>query len=213
MSRKGYRNFTIEKLAHLQKKPSVAKQALNLAKKVDKKQKMGQDLLQNTINVDGTTSTTASATYLTNLARMTGNSVILKSVHVKGVIKQNLTSTALDGYRCDLVLDRIPNKVALTALALYYSATPPIHEFKAFTEKGRFKILKSWRGYFNESTKVSETLEAYFKLNLKAVSSVNDSISSTEILRNALYLVIWTDASANQPTYDIRTRVVYEDPM
>ncbi len=142
-----------------------------------------------------------------------GTKVLVKSVQVKGIVKQNLTSALIDDYRVDLVMDRYPDKAAITPLLYLGSATPKVLAFKDFAEKARYRILKTWSGYLSSSEGSNSFRKInYFKsLNITKTSDTINSISQTSIIRNALYLVFWTTATANQPTFEFSYRQVLQD--
>ncbi len=121
-----------------------------------------------------------------------------------------MTSAINDEWRVDLILDRLPGGVLATALELYAeTTTPEIYAYKNFNNKTRFKILRSWRGIFNEATKTAEYLDAYIKLNLFTETDTEDSFGTIgTMIKNTLLLVRWTTATANQPTFEGITRVV-----
>ena len=80
-----------------------------------------------------------------------GQDVKVKSVHIRGVVKQNLASALIDDYRIDIVLDRFPGLAANTPLLVYGDATPANFALKNFQNRKRFKILRSIRGHLSSN--------------------------------------------------------------
>ncbi len=191
-------------------KKSETKQALAIAKS---NKKVLKQIVDFRYSDTGATTGTLNATPVVLFLAMggTGYNVQMVSCHVKGWIRQNLASVITDDYRMDLVLDREPNKTALTPTLYLASATPTIHRMKVFKDRQRFKILKTWSGHFNENVNVSRKIEGFFPLNLKVKSNTADTFGQAQVLNNALYLVYWTTASANQPTFSHIARVVTKD--
>lgn len=161
---------------------------------------------------DGTFNATAAASFCTALVTDSGKSKII-GVRVSGFCSQDLTSTLLDDYRVDLVLDRLPDGVLLTAAKYTQSSdeTPLFNELIKDDMTERFKILKSWKGHFNENTVVHREINWYKKLNLVADSNAAGNITQASQTKNALYFVCWTTAAANQPSYVLEARVYYQD--
>lgn len=212
MSKKRRKRIFIDtsKAARKRAKGSKADQALRLAKKNDKAVKGLTEFKANNINLGATAlNATPAVSYLEPLGN--GFDTQIVSVYVKGVIKQNLTSTIIDDYRLDLVLDREPNKVAITPLLYLQSATPAVYNHKVFEDRSRYKIIKSWSGYFKKDDSVARKLDGFYSINLKAKNDTVDDFGQTHILNNALYLVYWTTAASNQPTIEFKTRIVTKD--
>lgn len=134
----------------------------------------------------------------------------LLSFEIHGVVKQDLTSAIIDDYRVDLVLDRHPNKIAETATIIYGSATPSNEEYVRINEGKRFKILRSWRGYLSssEGSMSFRKIDAKIKLNVIVESLTSDTFTATSIIKNNLSLLHWTTATANQPTFQHKIRLV-----
>ncbi len=135
----------------------------------------------------------------------------ITSAQVRGTIKQNLTSVVTDDYRVDLVLDREPNGTIFSPLLCYGSATPPIGAYKALNYKKRYKILRSQFGSFNETGTTHADINWYVKLNLLAETKTVNSWTQANLIKNAIYLVYWTTASANQPIPALNVRAVCMD--
>ncbi len=134
----------------------------------------------------------------------------VKSVSVRGTINQNVASAVTDNWRVDLVLDKVPDGANVTPLELYGDATPRISAFKNFLYRSRFKILRSVFGDFNEQGPLSAVINWYVKLNNTQETTSSGSFGVANLLKNALFLVIWTEATANFPIIDLDWRVVSE---
>ncbi len=192
---------------------SKVDQALRLAK--SNKKKIGE-----TIEFKSSTSTISSAAlnatptvlYLGAIG-VAGFRATLKSFRIRGVFKQNLTSAIIDDYRMDLVLDRTPAKVIITPTLYLGAAAPILEEFKLFSVKGRYKILRTWKGYLNGDVggKSFDMIDDYVRLNLVTETDTVNSLNQDEVIKNALYLVRWTTATANQPLFQGRFRLVFSD--
>ncbi len=193
---------------------SKAEQALRLAKR--NKRKIGQThevVALNTAITSAALNATPTVLFLPLSPSGVGNSLKVYSVQVKGVFKINLASALIDDYRMDLVLDRMPDKAVVTTLLYLGTATPTNFEYKNFQEKGRFKILKTWRGHLlNDVGGVNHAEVNYYRrLNYMAVSASANTFGSAQLIKNSLFLVRWTTATANQPTFQGNVRMITED--
>ncbi len=197
------------------KPKSVARRALNIAKsnkaviKAHFEMKK-QDLIE---TADTALNATPQITMINIAADTEGLRITAKSLQIRFVVKQNLASAIIDDYRVDVVLDRRPNKVEITPLLYLGDATPSIEAFKAFGEKSRYKILRTWSGYLSssEGSNSFRKVNAFIKLNLVQEAVTQDSMAQSTIIKNAIYLVKWTTATANQPTFGGETRLVFQD--
>ncbi len=194
------------------RKPSVAKQALSMAKRNRRNIKIISEVVQGAV----TTATdvfdpTPIVDYLSNIAG-NGTTAKFRSVRVKGTIKRNVASALIDDWRVDLILDRVPDGAEVTPLELYGDATPTIGAFKNALFKKRFRILRSEFGAFDESGNgnASHMIDWYVKLNLVTETVANDSWAIGSVLKNAIFLVYWTTAAANHPIPALQT-IVYID--
>ncbi len=191
------------------RKRSKADQALSLAKSNKRKINDKYEIVMNSVRTITTAFNAAPIiTYLSDGGASFGSGQRIKitSVRVKAIIRHNLASDLLDDYRVDLVLDRTPNRANVTALDLYGSATPSIVTYKDRNVLRRFKILRSQFGVVNDVAggPGSATIDWYVKLNVFTVTENDDSWAIADVTKNALFLVYWTTASANQPTMDCR---------
>ncbi len=131
----------------------------------------------------------------------TGMKTKLKSVRVRGHIKQDPTSTLVDAYRIDLVLDRSPAKTEITALLYLGSAGPYYGHFQNKKQLSRYKILRTKMGVFDKGVegRSIDTLDWYVPLNLIAESDTDGGYAQGNIVKNAIYIVYWSDSAANFP--------------
>lgn len=192
------------------RKKSKAEQALAKARKNERKLSTAVEVVQAT----AVTSTDAfNSTPRVDLITLSGDGLktMIKSVQVKGTIKQDLASTAADDWRVDLVLDREPNGTEVTPLLFYGTATPTIGAFKNIIYKKRFKILRTESGIFNENTVVGHIINWYVRLNLIAETKTVNSWTQSNMTKNALYLIYWTTAGANQPVPAFQSRAICQD--
>lgn len=205
------------KAVRIKKPLSKVEQALRMAR--SNKRKLGDYLevfsAAATVASDVALSSTPTVLLLIANMGMSGNKTTLKSVQVRAVVKQNLTSALIDDYRVDLVIDRAPAGVAITPLLYLGDATPNITAYKDFDGKGRYKILKTWSGYLSssEGSNSFRKINSYVRLNLKSETNQFDQYAQGNLIKNALYLVRWTTASANQPTFKGDIRVVFADTL
>ncbi len=165
------------------------------------------DFTQSSVALDAT----PTVTHITPGTGADGVKSKLLSFEIQGVIKQNLASAIIDDYRIDLVLDRQPNKVAITPLVFYGSATPTTERLLIVQQQKRFRIIKSWRGYLS-SSEGSNSFRKFggtFKLNLMCISTVDANFADTNLLKNNISLIFWTTASANQPLLTFRSRLMF----
>ncbi len=194
------------------KPKSKVNQALSIAKSNKKKLSSAIEFVQAT----AVTSTDAfNATPIVDLITGAGDGLktMLKSAQVKGTVKRNASSALIDDWRIDLVLDREPNGTEITPLELYGTATPTIGAFKNIIFKRRFKILRTEMGHFDEggTGNGGHEINWYIRLNLMAETKTTNSWSQANIQKNAIYLVYWTTASANQPIPALQSRLICQD--
>ncbi len=198
------------------KPKSKAAQALSLAKKNKSRIKSGLEYFSfpapaETAFLD---AQALSTTIRADLLGMVGHNddVLVKSIQLKLNIQQNLTSSLSDTWRVDLICDTAPQfDTPPTGLMLFGDATPATYTFYDFPIVKRYRVLRSWRGVFNESSIVNEVIDAYVKINRKTLSKSLGSFTESSITRNKYYLISWTDAGANQPTISGRFRLVTQD--
>lgn len=182
-----------------QRKVTTASKALSLATKLKTQMKTVGEQVRGTVK---TSTDPFNSTPVVDLIEATGDGLRTRitSVQVQGTIKSNLTSALSDDYRIDLVLDRQPKGVKVTPLEVYGNATPAIGALKNLTYKERFKILKSKTGVFNKACMtVGIPLNWYVKTNLISESATANSFTQANVQTNAIYLIYWTTAAANQP--------------
>ncbi len=194
------------------KPKSKVDQALSIAKQNKKKLSAVSEIIS---SGTGTAVTVFSSTPIIKFIDTGGEGfkTLVKSVQVRGSIKQDPASTVVDDYRLDLVLDREPAGTVITPLLYLGSATPNIGEFKNHLYKRRYKILRSHTGGFDEAAegRSIDFIDWYVKLNLIAETKSEGSYSQSNIQKNALYLVYWTKSAANQPVPSISYKINYLD--
>lgn len=189
------------KFGRFRAKPkSKVDQALSLAK--SNKKKLGS-IATIVSDIPFVLVTAFNATPIVTLISAAGDGerTRITSAVVKGTIKRDVASLLIDDWRVDLVLDREPQGTALTPLLYLATATPGIGEIRNLIFKERFKILRTESGVFGESGNgvSGHVINWYVKLSLIARTKTANNWGQAEIQNNALYLVYWTTATANQP--------------
>ncbi len=191
------------------KKGSKVDQALRLAKANKKFLRKQTDVDVTTVSVAKAAMNATPVITLIGIINREGHRVTLKSVQLQGLVLQNLTSALVDEYRVDLVLDRMPQGALATATDIYGAANPEIYDFKNFGNKSRFRILRTFRGLlFEAAIGPGQFLDAYVKLNLVQETDTVNNFTIGALLKNAVYVVFWTTATANQPTFEAEIRMV-----
>ncbi len=134
----------------------------------------------------------------------------MRSLQLRGTIKRNVASTLIDDWRVDIVLDRNPQGIEVTPLLVYGTATPTIGEMKNHSLKKRFKLLRTLSGVFGEGGNGvgGVVINVYLKLNLVCVAKTTTTWTQAGLLTNAIYLIYWTSASANQPIPALKSRIM-----
>ncbi len=196
----------------VEKKPTIGQEALNMAKRNKRNIKeISEVVLGIAVSKVGAFNATPNVTYVSDVPG-NGTSCKLRSIRVKGTIKRDVASLLIDDWRVDLVLDRLPGGSALTPLLYLGSATPTMGAFKNILMKKRYRILRTEFGHFDEggNGKSAHEIDWYVKLNLIAKSKAIDDFTQGNIIANAIYLVYWTTAVANQPISALQT-IVYID--
>lgn len=140
----------------------------------------------------------------------TGNSILLRSLYIRGRITIN---SAVTNYsRVSMLLVKDKQQVADTAPAIgdiVKTATDP-DTFLATGTLGRFKVL--WRKTFTPTVNTAGRPGIDFNKYWKVQDHVRyNGTTSADIQRNGYYLVVITDEATNYPTVVINARVGYHD--
>lgn len=179
----------------------------NLAKKVyqlSKKVNAILDVADNATTLQfNTTGSTAIVTYIPPAG--TGDKTTLKYLHLRGVIRQNPSSTMAEALRVDVMLDRQPAGVILDASKAYNASVLDIGEMPRASVKDRYKLLRSKLILFDEAENGRSIAGINMKipLNLIATTSSSSSFTQANIQRNAVYVVMWGTSTANYPISDM----------
>ncbi len=192
------------------RKYSTAQRALKIAKKVDKKQKQTTEYISSGAAVTaGTLNATPVVVHQTLNTSATGSfdglECIVKSCRILFHVKAG--SALPEYYRCDLVLDRKPTAGTIATVAQIYKGAAAIPlDIANQNNRDRFKILRSFIGYVNTNDGGMAFHQHHRRLNLKAETGSIGSYSQGNQIKNALLVVHWTGAAANQPTYTMQVR-------
>ncbi len=210
--RKGmFFNISTQRFERLRKPRGKADQALAIAKS-NKKLIRSLHEPSDVKLLRGSTALNATPVidHITESIVGDGSSVTLKSFRIRGVIKQNLTSAIVDDYRMDIVMDRRSAGVEITPLLYLGLVTPDVDVFKLFDSKERYKILRTIRGHLSssEGSNSFREIDEYVKLNVVATTKLDGNWTQANILTNAIYVVFWTTATANQPTIQFTSQIV-----
>ncbi len=141
-------------------------------------------------------------------AAFAGFKVKMKSLFINFSVKKNLASALVDDWRVDVVLDRLPNKTAMTAVMIYTDgANPSTETTKKAGQQGRFRILRTWRGHFSSTdTDIAFHDNARVRLNYMFTADVDAAPAIGTCIKNALYIVYWTSSVANHPVITYRAQ-------
>ncbi len=194
---------------------SDAKKALNLAKK-NRRQLNDYLEVTYTATLAANTGTLNATPAVLEVAGggQEGNKIVIKSVRIQGWIRRNLASTTDDDYRVILLLDRNPRGALPTSTDVFGIAAPTINALKGSFDFKRFKILRSVRGILHGESNTmgsSALFDFYVKLNLIQNSQVAESFAVANLTKNALSVMLWTTATANQPTFSFKRAVTITD--
>ncbi len=144
---------------------------------------------------------------------MEGMTATLKSVRIKGWFK-SVGVTNVPG-RLDIVLDRTPVAGTLATFNEIYlpasGAATSVNSMMKPAGKARFKLLASFRGSALTNDGQVFMFERYIRMNHKIASITAQSYTQATQIKNAILIVHWADANANQPTYQYVTQVVLMD--
>lgn len=141
-----------------------------------------------------------------------GFKCFIKTLEIRGLVRQNLTSALADDYRFDVVLDRHPEEALPTALQVYGSATPRINALVNWTERKRFKILRSWRGLLEQQNNIGRMFGAVIKVNVMMETDQIDTLGAiASTTKNHFIVFGWTQSTANQPTIVFEHQFVFSD--
>jgi len=167
-------------------------------------------------DVSGTSigfNTSAGVYHLTAIAQddtvagRTGNSVLVKSVNIKGNVSLDSAGANTNG-RIVVVMDT--QQVGDTAPAwtdVYESSLPYSHLNKATV--GRFKIL--WSKNL-EMIPTSESAMYNININIPLQHHVRfNGTASSDVQKGGIYLMILSDRATSYPTLNYESRVSYHD--
>lgn len=137
----------------------------------------------------------------------TGNSIFARSLFLNLLIKSNASN--LNTQFCRVILFTDTQQVADTTPAVtdvLTTATP--NSTLNANNAGRFKIIKNWQFYINQSTKPAFQIKKYTKLwhHVKYNGS-----ASTDIQRGGLYLLYLSDQGSYTPDIAYQTNLGYHD--
>ncbi len=199
------------------KRKSVAQQALALARK-NKKDLARSNELQYSV-LTGMAGIALSVTPLIILLNKTdwvveGNLCMFRGLEILGEITPNNSSVLQDKWRVDIIMDKRPDGTIFNPEHAYGFDAPFTNSHIDNDFKDRYRILKSWRGTFNvpKNSAVPRNLSYNRRFKTKVVSSNDDAvISQASIETNAVYLVAWTEATANTPVLDIRGNAMHSE--
>jgi len=204
------------KLVLIKRKQGIASRALKIAKRNQKTLSRKRDMISALVNdVTSTMSSTPTIVDVTisvsSANTHDGFNVFMKVLRIRGLVRQNLTSALADDYRIDVILDRFPEEALPLPLDIYGSATPSTIRQVIFSERNRFKILKSWRGLLEPENNIGRHISADIKLNLKLETDTDGTFGFGNLTKNMIVMIFWTTASANQPSFLRNFRIEFVD--
>lgn len=141
----------------------------------------------------------------TNSTR-TGNSILLKSVQIKGFITWNASSFN-DRVRFLLVQDTQQINDTIPNWSDFY--TGDINSFPRDFAQQRFKVLGSYvykQDIDNSKSEIAVNIYKTFQTHVKYNGPLE-----TDIAYNGLYLVMISNKSVNPPTLALNTRTTFHD--
>lgn len=139
-----------------------------------------------------------------------GNSILARNVNIRFSYTPNFTSVAFQLYRVILFVDKQQAGTAPTAAQLFQTPSNLDTPFnKNFTD--RFAILKDKR--FNIAQQGSQTMsvQKWFRKLEFHIRYVGTSSASASMGNNSLYLLLWSNAVTNPPTYNLYSRLNFTD--
>lgn len=136
----------------------------------------------------------------------TGNSVLMRNVHLRLGFIQNAAATTTT-YRVMLFWDTQQVGDTNPAVTDLLETTSPYSPL-ATANVGRFKVIKSWFFTTDDTKSQTRLLECYkdFRVHTRFNGTAN-----TDIQKNGLYLMAISDQAVNTPTYSYSWKVGYHD--
>lgn len=116
------------------------------------------------------------------------------------ILGQDPLSEINDLWRVDVILDRTPSGVTLNLLKCYGDTTPQITRPLNYAQSKRYKLLQSRRGVMAPNIKSHTIVPLNVRINLIAEADAKDPTQAS-IMKNAVYLVFWTSAQINKPSF------------
>lgn len=143
----------------------------------------------------------------------TGNSVLVRSIYLRGYMQVNPSVTG--NTRVSLALVQDTQQISDTnpaVLDIFNSITPEamINRSNTNNTAGRFKII--WRKNYNLTPSTGSTPNINIDKYFKVYSHVKfNGTANTDIQKNGYYLVILTSEATNYPTVSMTSRICYHD--
>ncbi len=189
------------------RKISKVDQALRIARSNKRKIKEVQDVY---INDDIRSSIAMNATpVVTEItpAGLTGYKGTMKNIYIKGIISHVDASVLQDAFRVVLIKDTKPQGAVPTPLEVFNSNTPRCGAQKKVGAQTRFKILRSWFGTVNKYSNGSFIIDDKVPLNFVVETKTAGNFAIANMVKNALSIMYWTTASANQPKIEYNMNI------
>lgn len=188
-------------------KKSISKRLSRVEKKV------ARIVTLKTVNLSevDVTLSTAGDIRLAQINAVEGRKILIRGINFRFDLRQNLSSTIGDDYRVMLLLDKNVENTKPTLLQLFGSATPSINIHLEEDKFSRIKVLREWVGIFEQQTSVAKVVNARIKMNMTMESNTTDTFTQAALMKGALYVLVWTTATSNQPTISYIVQFVYED--
>jgi len=137
----------------------------------------------------------------------TGNSIFARSLFLNLLIKSNSTNLNTQFCRVILFTDTQQLQDTTPAVTDVLTTATPNSTLNPNTA-GRFKVIKNWQFYINQTTKPAFQIKKYTKLwhHVKYNGS-----SNTDIQRGGLYLLYLSDQAGYTPDISYQTNLGYHD--
>lgn len=218
---KGFHGSTVKVPVRGKKgKPTVQKvqkQITNIKKKLKKEPmiKVFDSDISGTFSNAGAISQinpTDVANSVSNGITLEGVQARMTSLYIKGWMKSAGATTV--PARIDVVLDREPTPGTIATYdGIYYPliANVTVNAMVHPLHRHRFKILASFRASPVTNDEQCFLFERMIKLNHKITTNTANSFDIDNLDRNAILIVRWCDAAANQPTYSMNYQLVCVD--
>ncbi len=145
------------------------------------------------------------------LSGRTGNSILCKSLTLKGSMQINSSVTANTRIAIFLIQDTQQVSDSNPTLADIFTSPTDPHTLLNINSQGRYKIMKRWNYWLTPASGGKPIAQLDFYKEFQMLHTRYNGTSANDIQKNGLYLAYITSESTNFPNISINSRFAYHD--